>query len=111
VNHSRLFFPQIYAPFANLTKESPEYWELADSGKVWENYFRPFDWRTKDYGTNCVVMFLQRSTVIMPIVFLVDYQEKNTELLKEIESLKANALIPPRKLLKRMIVSFPIKAV
>ncbi|KAI9898826.1 hypothetical protein N3K66_005287 [Trichothecium roseum] len=34
---------KIYEPFANYEKGSPEYNELARSGKVWEDYFRPSD--------------------------------------------------------------------
>ncbi|RNJ51921.1 hypothetical protein D7B24_005897 [Verticillium nonalfalfae] len=34
---------QVYAPFADLVEGSPEYVRLSESGKVWENYFRPGD--------------------------------------------------------------------
>ena len=34
---------KVYKPFAQLNENSPEYLELARSGKVWEDYFQPFD--------------------------------------------------------------------
>ncbi|KAI5923023.1 fic/DOC family protein [Camillea tinctor] len=37
------FLKEIYKPFAKIQKNSPEYMELARSGKVWEDYFHPSD--------------------------------------------------------------------
>ena len=34
---------KIYEPAAKYAKDTSEYNELANSGKVWENYFRPSD--------------------------------------------------------------------
>ena len=34
---------QVYEPFSRLKKGSPEYEELALSGRVWEDYFQPGD--------------------------------------------------------------------
>ncbi|KAK1247543.1 hypothetical protein MKX07_002452 [Trichoderma sp. CBMAI-0711] len=34
---------RVYAPFAGLAKGSPEYTALAQSGRVWEDYFQPGD--------------------------------------------------------------------
>ncbi|ETR98193.1 hypothetical protein M419DRAFT_12017 [Trichoderma reesei RUT C-30] len=34
---------RVYAPFAGLAKGSPEYTALAQSGRVWEDYFQPAD--------------------------------------------------------------------
>jgi hypothetical protein len=31
-------------------KEKLDWAKLIRSGKVWENYFGPFEWREKDYG-------------------------------------------------------------
>ncbi|KAL6864113.1 fido domain-containing protein [Trichoderma novae-zelandiae] len=39
---------KIYAPFAGLANGSPEYMALANSGKVWEDYFQPGD--SERYG-------------------------------------------------------------
>jgi hypothetical protein len=33
-----------------LDKGSQEQIKLLKSGKVWENYFRPLEWHTEDYG-------------------------------------------------------------
>ncbi|KAF3014243.1 hypothetical protein E8E14_009660 [Neopestalotiopsis sp. 37M] len=35
------YLRKIYQPFQDLVKDSDEYWELANSGKVWEDHFRP----------------------------------------------------------------------
>ncbi|KAI8170379.1 Adenosine monophosphate-protein transferase FICD [Colletotrichum sp. SAR 10_70] len=40
---------EIYAPFANLQKGSEEYERLANSGRVWEDYFQPSDSRRLGY--------------------------------------------------------------
>lgn len=37
------YLRKIYQPFQDLVKDSDEYWELANSGKVWEDHFRPYD--------------------------------------------------------------------
>ncbi len=34
---------EIYAPFKNMDDKSPAYMKLAESGLVWENYFKPYD--------------------------------------------------------------------
>lgn len=41
---------KIYAPFAKLSKNSPEYKELALSGKVWEDYHQPADSEKQGYN-------------------------------------------------------------
>ena len=38
----------IYEPFSKLEKDSPEYQKLAESGKVWEDYFQPGN--SEQYG-------------------------------------------------------------
>lgn len=40
---------EIYAPFQKLPADSPEYYELARSGKVWEDYFQPADSKKLGY--------------------------------------------------------------
>ena len=40
---------KIYAPFSKLDKNSPEYKELALSGKVWEDYHQPADSEKQGY--------------------------------------------------------------
>ncbi|KAI1141322.1 fic/DOC family protein [Hypoxylon sp. FL0543] len=42
---------EIYKPFAKLQKDSPEYVELARSGKVWEDHFHPNDSQRMGYKT------------------------------------------------------------
>jgi len=39
---------KIYEPFSKLDKDSIEYRELSESGKVWEDYFQPGD--SERYG-------------------------------------------------------------
>lgn len=39
----RELLEKVYAPFHGLDRASQEYQELADSGRVWEDYFRPYD--------------------------------------------------------------------
>ena len=34
---------KIYKPFASLDKGSPDYNKLAQSGRVWEEYFQPYN--------------------------------------------------------------------
>ena len=45
-----LSFLQVYSPLLIHEEGSPEWNKLAKSGKVWEDYFRPFEWRAQDYG-------------------------------------------------------------
>ncbi|CAG8524285.1 1957_t:CDS:2 [Paraglomus occultum] len=35
--------------FSKLKPGTKKYLDLVKSGKVWENYFRPFEWRAQDY--------------------------------------------------------------
>ncbi|KAK2027774.1 fic/DOC family protein [Colletotrichum zoysiae] len=58
---------QIYKPFSLLDKGSPEYIELAKSGKVWEDHFQPYDSERMGYKT---------------------LQEENKNMLAEIDTLK-----------------------
>ncbi|KAL2879017.1 hypothetical protein SGCOL_005716 [Colletotrichum sp. CLE4] len=39
----------VYEPFSKLEKDSPEYDELARSGKVWEDHFQPYDSQRMGY--------------------------------------------------------------
>jgi hypothetical protein len=41
-------------------KERPhdEWVKLIKSGKIWENYFRPFEWRKEDDGINLINFFI-----------------------------------------------------
>ncbi|KAJ4864639.1 hypothetical protein T069G_01169 [Trichoderma breve] len=55
---------EIYAPFSKLVKDSPEYNALAESGRVWEDYFQPGD--SERYG------YLQR--LHMPLLKEIDNQ-------------------------------------
>ena len=58
---------KIYAPFAALKKDSPEYNQLGASGTVWEDYFEPGN--SDRYG-------------------YVRLQETSTEILQEIDDLR-----------------------
>lgn len=51
---------KIYEPFSKLEKDSPEYSELARSGKVWENHFQPNDSQRMGYKA------LQRVCKLLP---------------------------------------------
>src|SRR6185295_2225806 len=52
INCPDLFCLQVYSPLI-IHKEGSEEWsKLIKSGKVWENYFCPFEWRAQDYGMN-----------------------------------------------------------
>ncbi|CAG8772063.1 30888_t:CDS:2 [Gigaspora margarita] len=61
-----------------------EYLDLGKSGKVWENYFCPFEWRAQDY----------------------DFYVKNSSFLDEISVIKDTIEIPTKDLFQRMIVNF-----
>jgi len=56
----------IYTPFQRLSRESAEYGSLAKSGKVWRDYFNPFDlekeraWEEKNQN---LLAFIQRQTL------------------------------------------------
>ncbi|CAG8692375.1 366_t:CDS:2, partial [Funneliformis caledonium] len=71
---------EVYSP---LKKGSQEWTKLIKSGKIWEKYFRPFEWRTQDY----------------------DFQAKYGDFLKEIDALKASAKNPVVDFLRSMTVS------
>ncbi|EHK20364.1 uncharacterized protein TRIVIDRAFT_224084 [Trichoderma virens Gv29-8] len=57
---------KIYAPFAKLTKDSPEYNALAESGTVWEEYFQPGD--SERYG------YLKLQKLYTPLLEGIDAQ-------------------------------------
>lgn len=38
-------------------KEKLDWAKLIRSGKVWENYFGPFEWRDKDYGNELKIFY------------------------------------------------------
>ncbi|GES87230.1 Fic family protein [Rhizophagus clarus] len=83
----RALLDEIYAPLNQFKKKSKEWYELFNSGKVWKDYYHPFEWRTKDY----------------------EYQEKNIHHLKEIDNLRTK--IPTMKsTLQNMIVNFSQKS-
>ncbi|CAJ0627401.1 2350_t:CDS:2 [Entrophospora sp. SA101] len=76
---------EIYTPsFSKLKKGTKEYLDLGKSGKVWENYFRPFEWRAQDY----------------------DFYARHSCFMDEISVIKDTIEIPVKDLLQRMIVSF-----
>ncbi|PKC08816.1 hypothetical protein RhiirA5_476186 [Rhizophagus irregularis] len=78
----RALLNEIYAPLKKFEEGSKEWYELFNSGKVWRDYYCPFEWRAKDY----------------------EYQEKNIHYLKEIDLLSTKS--PIVKILQNMIVNF-----
>ncbi|KAK3935648.1 fic doc family [Diplogelasinospora grovesii] len=65
---------EIYAPFANLEKGSPEYENLALSGKVWEDYFQPAD--SERYG------YLKIQQLYTPILREIDTLKESMRSLR-----------------------------
>ncbi|CAB4377143.1 unnamed protein product [Rhizophagus irregularis] len=82
----RALLNEIYAPLKKFEEGSKEWYELFNSGKVWRDYYCPFEWRAKDY----------------------EYQEKNIHYLKEIDLLSTKS--PIVKILQNMIVNFSHKS-
>ncbi|CAG8597153.1 11094_t:CDS:2 [Funneliformis mosseae] len=66
---------EVYSPLMNYKKG---WTKLIKSGKIWENYFRPFEWRAQDYA-------------------------KYGDFLKEIDALKVSAKNPVVDFLRSMI--------
>ncbi|RIA79679.1 fido domain-containing protein [Glomus cerebriforme] len=76
---------KIYTPsFSKLKKGTKEYLDLGKSGKVWENYFCPFEWHIQDY----------------------DFYIKNSSLLNEISVIKDTIKILTKDFFQHMIVNF-----
>ncbi|GBC06512.1 hypothetical protein RclHR1_00690002 [Rhizophagus clarus] len=66
-------------------KDKPHEWTtLISSGKVWKDFFRPFEWRAKDY----------------------EFQSIYADLFKEIDAFKASNKVSAVDFLKSMTVSF-----
>ncbi|CAG8437533.1 7141_t:CDS:10 [Diversispora eburnea] len=65
---------------------SQEWAKLIKSGKVWENYFHPFEWHAQDY----------------------DFQAKYIDFLKTIDDLKAFSKISSVDILRKMTVRIPL---
>ncbi|RGB23047.1 fido domain-containing protein [Rhizophagus diaphanus] len=78
-----MLFKKIYAPLYEFNK-SPGLTELLESGKLWENYFRPFEFMARDYN----------------------YQVRVKDLLEGIDNLKASIKISPVNILQRITTSF-----
>ncbi|RIB21891.1 fido domain-containing protein [Gigaspora rosea] len=73
----------LYTLFLKIKEGTKEYLDLGKSGKVWENYFRPFEWRAQDY----------------------DFYAENSSFLDKISAIKDTIEIPTKDL-QRMIVNF-----
>ncbi|RGB24003.1 hypothetical protein C1646_773698 [Rhizophagus diaphanus] len=78
-----MLLKKIYAPLYEFNK-GPGLTELLESGKLWENYFRPFEFMAWDYN----------------------YQVKVKDLLEGIDNLKASIKISPVNILQRITASF-----
>ncbi|CAG8624024.1 3143_t:CDS:2, partial [Paraglomus occultum] len=84
-NRQRIYaLRKVYSPLLIHKKGSQEWIKLINSGKVWEDYFRPFEWRAQDY----------------------DFQAEYNRFLKVIDGIKGSSKIPSVDLLRGMIVSF-----
>ncbi|CAG8456868.1 3427_t:CDS:2 [Diversispora eburnea] len=83
---------EIYTPsFSQFEKGSKEYLNLCKSGKVWENYFRPFESKFRAKGHD--------------YESIKDYERK-CDFLEEMSIIKDTINISTNDLLQRMIVSF-----
>lgn len=81
---------EIYAPFAKLEKNSPEYNALAYSGKVWEDYHHPGDSAKQGYEK---------------------LHQKHTEILAEIDSLKKSMELPVCSIAKSLVTEYAHQSV
>ncbi|RHZ62856.1 hypothetical protein Glove_334g33 [Diversispora epigaea] len=75
---------KVYSPLMVHKEGSQEWTKLIKSGKVWENYFHPFEWRAQDY----------------------DFQAKHIDFLKAIDDLKVSSKISSVDILRKLTVSF-----
>ncbi|KAK3349643.1 fic/DOC family protein [Lasiosphaeria hispida] len=81
---------RVYAPFASPKKGSPEYEDLAASGRVWEDYFQPGDSKRYKY----------------------DIMQKMFEpILKEIDDLKHSMRLPERSIIESLIAEYAHQSV
>ncbi|RHZ63489.1 hypothetical protein Glove_329g65 [Diversispora epigaea] len=84
---------EIYTPsFSQFEKGSKEYWDLGRSGKVWENYFRPFEFEFRPKDNESIES--------------IEIFEEKCAHLEELSSIKDTIEISTKDLLQRMIVSF-----
>ncbi|KAH6607702.1 fic doc family [Trichoderma cornu-damae] len=65
---------KVYAPFANMNKETPEYRALAESGQVWEDYFQPAN--AERYG------YTRLQQLHTPLLNEIDHWRKTMKLPK-----------------------------
>ncbi|CAB4427405.1 unnamed protein product [Rhizophagus irregularis] len=75
---------KIYSPLMIYHKEKLDWAKLIRSGKVWENYFGPFEWREKDY----------------------EFRSKYADVLKEIDAFKDSKKVTAANFLQSMTASF-----
>ncbi|KAL5089907.1 hypothetical protein Trisim1_005024 [Trichoderma cf. simile WF8] len=81
---------EIYAPFSKVVKDSPEYNALAESGRVWEDYFQPGD--SELYG-------------------YVELQKLYLPLLKEIDNQRASLWTPRSRMFHSLIPEYAHQSV
>ncbi|KAL7785197.1 fido domain-containing protein [Trichoderma ceciliae] len=81
---------KVYEPFAKLSKQSPEYRELAESGKVWEDYFQPGNSERYGYGK---------------------LQELHAPLLDEIDDWRESMKLPKSASVRSLIAEYAHQSV
>ncbi|RFU73147.1 fic doc family [Trichoderma arundinaceum] len=81
---------KVYAPFAELSKGTPEYKQLAESGKVWEDYFQPGD--SERYG-------------------YVKLQKLHGPLLDEIDGWRESMKLPKAATIRSLIAEYAHQSV
>ncbi|KAK2003655.1 fic/DOC family protein [Colletotrichum falcatum] len=84
----RALLTKIYEPASRLAKGSPEHTELASSGRIWEEYFRPGNSLEKGY---------------------IGLQREHRRMLDEIDALKAR--LPTAELGKTMVSRYAQQSV
>ncbi|KAL7922329.1 fido domain-containing protein [Trichoderma austrokoningii] len=81
---------KVYAPFAKLEKDTPEYNKLALSGKVWEDFHQPADSNKHGYFR---------------------LQKEKAALLRDIDSIKESMKIPASMVAKQLVSEYAYQSV
>ena len=99
---------EIYKPFDKLIKSTKEYQELARSGQVWENYFKPGDSKKLGYFA------LQRVSLSISYLTLKISHSRLQDLaetLEKIDNLKQGMSIPVDMMAKNLIAEYAHQSV
>ncbi|KAH0532234.1 hypothetical protein TsFJ059_000956 [Trichoderma semiorbis] len=81
---------KVYAPFEKLVKGSPEYRALAESGKVWEDYFQPGNSERHGY---------------------VKAQKLHADILEEIDDWRESMKLPKSATIRSLIAEYAHQSV